>query len=257
LAVRDLLIKNARPAIVFCSSRHGTERLARYLRNEFAEMGFVWHRQVRFYHAGLSREEKSETEKWFINNPDAVLCATCAYGMGVDKADIRTVIHRDCAPSVEAYLQESGRAGRDGEQSNAILLWGPEDESALARAKTVADKSRLLALLRYARDTEKCRRHSLLALLDYDAKGEVPENHCCDICEKEASASLREETSVMDFFRKNKRRFTQETAASILAESKTIRWSTQDASQVIGYLLKSGRLKKKKYFPWKNKITLE
>jgi len=258
LAVRDLLIKNARPAIVFCSTRPGTEKLARYLRGEIAETGFNWHREIRFYHAGLSRQEKAETEKWFINNTGAVLCATCAYGMGVDKADVRTVIHRDCAPSVEAYLQESGRAGRDGAQSMAILLWGPQDEAALARAKTEAERARLSALLRYARDTNHCRRHSLLAMLDYDAGGdsggEVPEKLCCDVCEQQASAALREEASVADFFRRNKRRYTAAEAASVLAASETLRWSEKDAAQVIGYLLKSGKLKKIKHFPWKEKI---
>jgi len=256
LAVRDLLIKNARPAIVFCSSRPGTEKLARYLQNELAEMGYGWHREIRFYHAGLGREEKTEVEKWLLNNSEAVLCSTCAFGMGVDKADVRTVIHRDCAPSVEAYLQESGRAGRDGELSKAILLFGPEDDAALARAKTEADRNRLSALLRYAKDTEKCRRHSLLALLDYDAKGETPEKRCCDVCEKEAADSLREENSILVFFKKNKRRFTFDTAASVLANSETIRWSQEEACAVISYLLKSGKLKRKKYFPWKDRITL-
>jgi len=256
LAVRDLLIKNARPAIVFCSSRPGTEKLARYLRFEFEEMGFGWHREIKFYHAGLSREEKADVEKWLLKNTEAVLCSTCAFGMGVDKADVRTVIHRDCAPSVEAYLQESGRAGRDGEQSNAILLWGPQDEAALARAKTEAERARLSALLRYARDTNHCRRHSLLALLNYDAGGEVPEKLCCDVCEKKAEKTLCEEKTILDFFRRNKRRFTTDEAASVLAASKTIRWSEQDATQVISYLIKSGRLKKTGKFPWKNKLSI-
>ncbi|MCL2270953.1 MAG: RecQ family ATP-dependent DNA helicase, partial [Treponema sp.] len=134
MAVRDLLIQNSRPAIVFCSSRPGTENLSRYLRISLGETGFDWHNEIRFYHAGLSREEKADVEKWFMGNSRAVLCATCAYGMGVDKADVRTVIHRDCAPSVEAYLQESGRAGRDGAQSKAFLLWGPDDWTSIRRA---------------------------------------------------------------------------------------------------------------------------
>jgi ATP-dependent DNA helicase RecQ len=257
LAVRDLLINNERPAIVFCSSRPGTEKLARYLRNEFIETGFSWHREIRFYHAGLSREEKAELEKWFIKNPEAVLVSTCAFGMGVDKADVRTVIHRDCAPSVEAYLQESGRAGRDGKQSKAILLFGPDDETALARTKTEADRSRLSVLLNYARDISRCRRHSLLAMLDYDANGEIPEKQCCDVCEKRAASSLREELSIYNFFRKNKRRFTAEKAASVLAASETIRWSEEDAANVINFLLKTEKLKKEKNFFWKNKITLQ
>ncbi|MCL2186988.1 MAG: RecQ family ATP-dependent DNA helicase [Treponema sp.] len=263
LAVRDLLIANKRPAIVFCSSRPGTEKLARYLRNELAEMGFAWSGEIRFYHAGLSREEKAAAEKWLLKNTEAVLCSTCAFGMGVDKADVRTVIHRDCAPSVEAYLQESGRAGRDGEQSKAILLWGPEDENAMLRAKTDADKKRLSALLNYAKDTENCRRHSLLALLDFDSGGEVPEKLCCDICvskesylSDDAIGKLREEVSLLEFFRKNKRRFTQEKAASVLAKSETIRWSQDEASIAISFLIKIGKLKRIKFFLWKNKITL-
>jgi len=255
MAVRDLLINNARPAIVFCSSRPGTEKLAHYLRGEIAEMGYNWSKEIRFYHAGLSREERADTEIWLLKNTEAVLCSTCAFGMGVDKADIRTVIHRDCAPSVEAYLQESGRAGRDGELSKAILLWGPEDEAALARAKTEAERNRLSAVLRYARDTEKCRRLSLLALLDYDLSAEVPEKNCCDVCENEAGGGLREEASVINFFRKNKRRFTIAEAASVLAESETIRWSEEDAFMVIEHLIKTGRLKQTGKFPWKNRIT--
>lgn len=255
LAVRDLLIQNRRPAIVFCSSRPGTEKLAHYLRSEIAEMGLPWHEEIKFYHAGLSREEKADTEKWLLKNTEAVLCSTCAFGMGVDKADVRTVIHRDCAPSVEAYLQESGRAGRDGEQSKAILLWGPEDETALARAKTEADKARISALLHYAGDINNCRRHSLLALLNYEANGEVPEKLCCDVCENEATDTLREESSILSFFLKNKRRFTSNEAAVVLAASKTIRWSEEEAEQTISYLIKTGNLKRIKRFPWKNKIT--
>jgi ATP-dependent DNA helicase RecQ len=79
LAARDLLVQNARPAIVFCSSRPGTENLARYLRISLGEMDMDWHNEIRFYHAGLSREEKSDVEKWFMGNNRAVLCATCAY----------------------------------------------------------------------------------------------------------------------------------------------------------------------------------
>ncbi|MDR2730109.1 MAG: RecQ family ATP-dependent DNA helicase [Treponema sp.] len=255
LAVRDLLIKNLRPAIVFCSSRSGTEKIARYLRLEFAEMGMIWRNEIRFYHAGLSREEKTQTEKWFMTNTEAVLCATCAYGMGVDKADVRTVIHRDCAPSVEAYLQEAGRAGRDGEQSHAILLWGPDDDTSLARAGGNENRNRIQQLLSYARDTDHCRRHSLLTLLNYDSSGEVPEYNCCDICEKRPSKKLREEDTIIRFFRKNKRRFTCDEAASVLSNAKTIRWSSDEASHVITMLIKSGKLKKINNFLFKNKIT--
>lgn len=256
LAVRDLLVANARPAIVFCSSRPGTENLAAYLRNELGEMGKTWHNEIRFYHAGLSREEKADVEKWFMNNSEAVLCATCAYGMGVDKADVRTVIHRDCAPSVEAYLQEAGRAGRDGAQSKAILLWGPDDETNLRRAKTEADRRRLEGLLSYARDTEKCRRQALLEMLDYDANGESPEILCCDVCENQASAGLREEASLVDFFRKNKRCYTINEAAPLLAAAENIRWSEEEARQAVVHLVKTGKIKKSRNILWKHKLTI-
>ncbi|MCL2808464.1 MAG: RecQ family ATP-dependent DNA helicase [Treponema sp.] len=255
LAVRDLLTENSRPAIVFCSSRPGTERLARYLRNEFEEMGLEWYREIRFYHAGLSKEEKTQIEKWFFNNKEAVLCSTCAYGMGVDKADIRTVIHRDCPPSVEAYLQESGRAGRDGEQSKAVLLFGPDDEREVERCKT--DNSRITALLNYAKNIKNCRRHSLLELLNFDGGKEVPQENCCDVCMQKASVLLREEESVMEFFRKNKRCFSQYEAAILLAESTTVRWSQEEAGYVINHLIKKRDLKVIKGFLWKNKITIK
>ena len=255
LAVRDLLIQNGRPAIVFCSSRPGTENLARYLRISLGEMGMDWHREIRFYHAGLSREEKTDVEKWFIGNNQAVLCATCAYGMGVDKADVRTVIHRDCAPSVEAYLQESGRAGRDGAQSKAFLLWGPDDEGSMRRAKTEVDRRRLSALLDYARNTTQCRRQALIKMLNYDGNGESPETICCDYCERQASAALREESSIESFFRRNKRRYRTAEAASVLARVEHLHWSEKEAKQVIDHLMKAEKVIKSQTVFWKNMLT--
>ncbi|MDR0316543.1 MAG: RecQ family ATP-dependent DNA helicase [Treponema sp.] len=255
MAVRDMLIQNSRPAIVFCSSRPGTEKLAAYLRNELSDMGMNWHNEIRFYHAGLEREEKTVVEKWFLHNSEAVLVATCAFGMGVDKADVRTVIHRDCPPSVEAYLQESGRAGRDGAQSKAILLWGPDDEGILRRAKTETDRKRLSGLLDYARDVTGCRRQALLKMLDYDSNGECPQTPCCDVCEKQARTALREEEAVCDFFRRNKRRYTINEAAGVLARTETVHWSEGESVQTILYLVKTGKLKKTRNIFWKNNIT--
>ena len=263
LAVRDLVLENPRPAIVFCSSRPGTENLARYLRNEAADMGLPWSGEIRFYHAGLSREERKETERWFLHSGEAVLAATCAYGLGIDKPDIRTVIHRDCPPSVEAYLQESGRAGRDGQPSAAVLLWGPDDERALSQARGAAAQQRLAKLFEYARDCGHCRRLSLLRLLDYDGETDIPAERCCDVCEHQSRAGLRaevltdlrEEASLRDFFRRNKRRYTTAEAARVLAAASNIRWTEDDAEQAINYLLKTGNLKKLKNPLWKNKLT--
>jgi ATP-dependent DNA helicase RecQ len=261
LAVRDLLIKNPKPAIVFCSSRRGTEKLARYLRNEAEEgasremAGTLGPRDIRFYHAGLSREEKKIAEEWFFKSRGGVLIATCAYGMGVDKGDIRTVIHRDCPPSVEAYLQESGRAGRDGLPSRAILLWGPDDREALARIQSAANRRRFGALLHYGRNTLACRRRALLGLLNYEGEGDSPEGGCCDVCEGTALSSFREEASLTAFFGKNRRVYTLNEAVPILTLGEPVVWSEDEARRAVNRLIRRGCLKKIKNILWKDKIT--
>jgi len=115
LSLPRAVLREARPAVVFCRSREHVRRWAHHLNRETAL-------DVRFYHAGLSREEKTLVEQWFFSSPDGVLLATNAYGMGVDKAGIRTVFHLEAAPGPEDYLQEAGRAGRDGLPARAILF---------------------------------------------------------------------------------------------------------------------------------------
>jgi ATP-dependent DNA helicase RecQ len=174
--------------------------------------------------------------------------------MGVDKPNIRTVIHRDCPPSAEAYLQESGRAGRDGLPSRACLLWGPGDALALRRARTAGDQARISALFAYARSPARCRRQALLGLLNYSGAGESPEGDCCDVCAGEGRGNLREEPPLRDFFRKNRRRYTSAEAAAVL--SRLIPpWSEEDAAQAINQLLRDGQIKKGALF-WKDKLSL-
>jgi ATP-dependent DNA helicase RecQ len=235
VAVRDALRVMERPAIVFCSSRKGCEQLAAYLSLSLPELPAG---EVRFYHAGLSREEKSIVEKWFFDSSVGVLVATCAYGMGVDKSNIRTVIHRDCSPSVEAYLQESGRAGRDGKPSRALLLWGPDDAGAERRAKTEYDRSRLRSLLALARDAAGCRRSALLRLLDYQGDITVPESGCCDVCDGSATADMREGASLAAFFQHNKRRWTVYEAASYITQLAEADLTEDEVLLLIKYLLK-------------------
>jgi ATP-dependent DNA helicase RecQ len=268
VATRDLIFSNERPAIVFCSSRTGAEQLARYLRDQSrwnVANGYTPTRaisspplvpaDVRFYHAGLTRDEKRNVEQWFFNNPRGVLVATCAYGMGVDKADIRTVIHRDCPPSVEAYLQESGRAGRDGLPAKSILLWGPGDELRLTRAASDMERQRFSALFAYARNTSVCRRRALLDLLNYDGENETPVSACCDVCAGKARQSVRE-TPLLDFFKRNRRCYTITQAAVILAESQHYSWSTDEVKQAIQEFISMKQLKVSKNILWKNKLSI-
>jgi ATP-dependent DNA helicase RecQ len=252
--VCSLLARHERPAIVFCSSRPGTEKLARYLRNELDET------EIKFYHAGLTREEKSAVEKWFFDSVEGVLVATCAYGMGVDKSNIRTVIHRDCPPSVEAYLQESGRAGRDGLLSRAFFLWGPEDERAMQRATTDTGKKRLADLLAYGRNAApqntagQCRRDMLLDLLNYEGERIKPETDCCDVCEGISRPGIIEEEPLMAFFKRNPRSFTRNEATALLHSDTIGGWSEEEARTAIREMLRARKLRESKHILWKGKI---
>ena len=122
-----LAVTEQKPLIIFCGTRAKSEDMARELSE------YLGRDKVRFYHAGLEREEKTEVEKWFYGKTDAVLCCTVAFGMGVDKKDIHTVIHLEPSANAENYLQESGRAARDGSIGKALLLWSPEDSVHFSR----------------------------------------------------------------------------------------------------------------------------
>jgi ATP-dependent DNA helicase RecQ len=156
---------------------------------------------------------------------------------------------------VEAYLQESGRAGRDGLPSRAILLWGPGDEGALKRVQSEEGRERLSKLLRYARNTRDCRRNALLALLNYDGNGEIPESDCCDVCEGRARDYPREVPALGDFFRVNRRRYTFVEAVRVLSRSKIIDWSDEDVKIALKQLLREGELRELKNIFWKKKLA--
>lgn len=249
MAVLELLERFPRPAIVFCSSREGCAQLARFLRARGPATGLMI--ETRFYHATLERDEKETVNEWFLESPDGVLCATCAWGMGVDKANIRTVIHRDCAPSVEAYLQESGRAGRDGGLSHAILLHGPDDEGARLRASKEADRERLDELLAYAREAKTCRREQLMKLMG------APFEFCpgCDACAGMANGGVREEGIIARYLCAHALRKTVLGASRELATLMGKAWSSERVALCLRALLVRGTLKRAKHGPWKGLLV--
>lgn len=245
----ECIMREKRPAIVFCASRSRTKELALVLRDFLYRAGE--HDTVRFYHAGLTREEKAETEQWFYPKRDAILVSTCAFGMGVDKKDIRTVIHYDAPATAEAYVQEAGRAGRDGEPSRALLLWSLQDKER--SEKQSAEKGERYAVLSDFADALTCRREVLLKALG--------EENCvcsgCDICEKTAQRSAPDAESFMLFLRKNRKKYRLKEALSafcmhknrICARTFGIHiYDEQSVSDMLNELIKRGCVNKKRFF---------
>src|SRR4051794_3420138 len=113
--------EGARPAIVYAGTRKAADRLAERLGTD---LGI----EVLTYHAGLGRAERATAQRRFMDGAVEVVVATNAFGMGVDKADVRTVAHEVVPPSIEAYYQEAGRAGRDGRPARALLFAEPRDK---------------------------------------------------------------------------------------------------------------------------------
>jgi ATP-dependent DNA helicase RecQ len=152
----------------------------------------------------------------------------------VDKKNIRTVIHYDIPGSVEAYLQESGRAGRDGLPSLAVALFSEEDKQLGARISRVEDRARYSSMLSYAEDPG-CRRVRLLKMLGYEAEG------CsgCDRCDGTHIEVPEDQDRILAFVRRNRRRFTQGQTSLILAGGKSYKTRRQGLMHVPGFGLLS------------------
>jgi ATP-dependent DNA helicase RecQ len=233
-----------RPALVFCSTRKKASGTALGLRMRLKES------EIFFYHAGLNKEEKKKIEEWFFTSDNGVLCATTAYGMGIDKSNIRTVIHNDLSPSIEAYLQESGRAGRDRTQAEAILLYSPSDRRSFRGADNPAASARFNALLSFAENSSTCRRESLMHLL-----GAEPDT-CfgCDVCRKTVTTEPELKAEIVSLLRRNKRRFSRSDMTEILLKPP-FSLLRNDAQTLITELTASECIREIKHWPWKGCLT--
>jgi len=171
--------RKGQSGIIYCGSRAKCETIAQALRSSG--------HQALHYHAGMDAEDRRISERRFQLEDGLIVVATIAFGMGIDKPDIRYVIHADLPKSIEGYYQEIGRAGRDGEPAETITLYGADDirlrrsqidEGLASNDRKKADHGRLNALLGLA-EARRCRRRVLLRYFGDD----IETCNNCDLCD--------------------------------------------------------------------------
>jgi ATP-dependent DNA helicase RecQ len=192
----DLLQHDKGSGIIYCATRKNVDAVSDLLRNTLKD------RPIFPYHAGMDTESRTRNQENFMGTPSAVAVATNAFGMGINKPDLRFVVHYNIPGTLEAYYQEAGRAGRDGLPARCIILFSFQDKythdffiDKLGEENPTADpdlleerkqraREKLELMIQYAR-THRCRRQTIL---NYFGEETTVENCQCDVCRREHPA---------------------------------------------------------------------
>ncbi len=221
----------SRPALVFCPTRRTCETMSAHYKKANPTI------PASFYHAGLSKEERRARENWFIAESEAVLFATNAFGMGVDKSDIRTVIHTYAPSDALSFLQESGRGGRDGKHCHSLFLL----------KETPPHPSLITSIFS---QTSTCIRALLLKALDEESE------HCsgCDVCDHTIFTKREGEEAILSALRYKPLSYTTVTLMSHLEDDTTRHrhsghlssWQKGEIIEAIELLVAEGKIRRLK-----------